>query len=286
MLPRCLPSWLIAAPLLVQALSIVKPRVDAVISQDDQVCIAYNTCSEKGLAYWNKLQTTLYQAQQGQIIDRDDSAVFAKHYRTEYYDSSSVELDLQQPLKNRDVDPMTEMDTWRVSGFDTILGRKDKDPAYYNIFDTHNGFIIADSNRRAGDSQQKLQWSELMYQTWVVASQKATQLTSALPGHQPGGPISNLRGVVQHFIVNKGTQQVLAAAYKANGWEPGYDGEDQWREFREENAGRKNFFFYGILGTDNVKGIVWLLNDHANEFGRKDISAIHVRWHMGNPDIW
>ncbi|KAL8669341.1 MAG: hypothetical protein Q9168_006066, partial [Polycauliona sp. 1 TL-2023] len=279
-------SLLTIAPLLTQARSIIQPRVDDSQQQDNEICLTYSTCSEKGLRYWNKLQTTLYQAQQGQIFDRDDSEVFKKYYYTAYDESSPVEPDLEQPLKNRGIDPATEMDTWRISGLNPSTGLRDKDAAYYNIFDTYNGFIIADSNRRAGDSQQRLPWSELMYQTCSLAEQKANQLALASPSeHHPGGPISNLRGVVQHFIVNKGTQQVLTAAYKANGWEAGYDQPDQWRVFREEDAGRKNFFFYGLLGTDNVKGTVWLLNDHANEIGRKDISAIYVRWSTGNPDI-
>lgn len=283
MLLRWLLSWLVIAPLLIQAFSIIKPRVDG-DEQDNEVCLAYNTCSQKGLGYWNKLHTTLYKAQLGQIVDRNDSALFEDHYFTEYRWSYSLDIELQQPLRNRNVDPATEMDTWQSSGLNPITQQRDKWPAYYNIFDTHNGFIIADSNRRAGDSQHALPWSELMYQTWKHAAQKADQLASK--DHPPGGPISNLRGVVQHFVVNKGTRLVLTAAYKAKGWEPGYDGEDQWRKFTEQDAGKKDFFFYGLLGTDNVKGTVWLLHDHANEIGRKDISAIWVRWYMGNPDIW
>ena len=81
---------------------------------------------------------------------------------------------------------------------------------------------------------------------------------------------------------------MLTAAYEAKGWQPGYDGAEQWRKFTEEQdgGGGKDYFFYGLLGTENVRGTVWLLRDHANEIGRKDVSAIWVRWYMGNPDIW
>ncbi|KAL8657712.1 MAG: hypothetical protein Q9226_001635 [Calogaya cf. arnoldii] len=283
MLLTWLSSWLIVAPLVIQALSIIKPRVDD-NTQDNEICLAYDTCSEKGYGYWNKLHTTLYQSQQGQIVDRNDSALFQSHYFTRYYDSEPLERELHQPLRDRDVDPTMPMDTWLSFGLNPMTQKRDKQPAYYNIFDTHNGFIIADNNNHKGDSQKALPWSELMYQTWKHAAQKANQLTGS--DHPPGGPISNLRGVVQHFIINKGTQQVLMAAYRAKGWEPGYDGEYQWRKFTEEDAGSKNYFFYALLGTDNVKGTVWLLNDHANEIGRKEISAIYTNWHMGNPDIW
>ena len=286
MLLSSLLSWLVISPLLIETLSIIQPRVGDVLQQDEEICLAYNTCSEKGLGYWNKLHTTLYQSQQGQIMDRNDSALFQTHYFARYDTSEPLDEELQQPLIDRKIDTAIEMDTWKIFGFDPISQQRDQTSAYYNIFDTHNGLIIAESNRRGGDSQQKLPWSELIYQTWSYAAKNADSLAATNAAHPPGGLISNLRGVVQHFIVNKGTQQVLTAAYNARGWAPGYDREDQWREFKEEDAGKKNFFFYALLGTDNVKGTVWLLNDHANEIGRKDISAIHVRWHMGNPDIW
>ena len=289
MLLRWLCSSLFIAPLLIQAHSIIKPRADGE-EQDNEICLTYDTCSQKGLGYWNTLHTTLYESQLGQTVDRNDSALFNTHYITEYRDSDPLDPDLQQSLRNRNVDPLTEMDTWQSSGLHPTTLQRDQWPAYYNIFDTHNGYIIADSNRRAGDSQRALPWSELIYQTWPLAAQKATQFASSSKSqhHPPGGPISNLRGVVQHFVVNKGTQQVLTAAYEAKGWQPGYDGAEQWRKFTEEQdgGGGKDFFFYGLLGTENVRGTVWLLRDHANEIGRKDVEAIWVRWYMGNPDIW
>ncbi|KAI4237654.1 MAG: hypothetical protein LQ349_001683 [Xanthoria aureola] len=272
MLLRWLWSWLFIAPLLIHALSIIKPRADG-DEQDNEICLAYDTCSKKGLGYWNTLHTTLYKAQLGLTVDRNDSALFNTHYITEYRDSDPLDPDLQQSLQNRNVDPTTEMDTWQSSGLHPSTHQRDQWPAYYNIFDTHNGYIIADSNRRAGDSQQALPWSELIYQTWQLAAQKATQLAT--------------HGKTQHPQAAPSRISAAWAAYEAKGWQPGYDGAEQWRKFtEEEDGGEKDFFFYGLLGTENVRGTVWLLRDHANEIGRKDVEAIWVRWYMGNPDIW
>lgn len=40
------------------------------------------------------------------------------------------------------------------------------------------------------------------------------------------------------------------------------------------------------MGTDNVKGVVFLLNDHSVEMGRKIITEVWTRWDTDFPDIW
>ncbi|KAL8677705.1 MAG: hypothetical protein Q9186_005889 [Xanthomendoza sp. 1 TL-2023] len=188
--------------------------------------------------------------------------------------------DLVRSFLNRQIVP-SFLDYWEISGLDPISLQRDRMPAYYDMFDTSGGVIVAHGNQRLWDSQKALPWSEIMYQTWPLAAQKANKLAAG-KNHPPGGPISNLRSVVQHVIHNKGTQTVMKAAYEANGFDPGYDGPEEWRKWTEED---NKPFFFAFLGTDNVKGTIWLLNDHANEIGRKEISVIWTRWHLGNPDI-
>ncbi|KAI4255905.1 MAG: hypothetical protein L6R42_006501 [Xanthoria sp. 1 TBL-2021] len=258
-----------------------KPRVDqGLFEKEDKVkCIDYSTCSIKGKEYWNILQTTLRQPQ---MCDRDDLELFEEHYFAEYDTSMMSDPDLRQALENRNIEA-TRMDTWEVSGLDPDTLTRDNKPAYYNIFDTQNGIIVAEGNWKFSDSQQVLEWSEIMYQTWRLAEERADILAGQDKNHLPGGPISNLRAVVQHIITNEVTRSVMKAAYDANGWVPGYDGPDEWRPWTEQTT---EPFFFGLMGTDNVKGTVWLLNDHADEIGRKEISVIWTRWHLGNPDIW
>ncbi|KAL9581650.1 MAG: hypothetical protein Q9212_003772 [Teloschistes hypoglaucus] len=270
---------------LIQALSIVKPRVDEAIGQPNNVnvqardvpCTDYESCGIKGLKYWNILTTTLANAMS---IDRNDFELFEEHYHALYDTTFMADEELLWPMQSRRMDP-SKIDHWEVSGIDPDTLRRDAAPAYYNQFDTNQGLIIAAGNWRAEDSQKALPWSEIIYHTWNMAANNANSLVSK--NHPPGGPISRLQSVVQHIVTNKVTQTVLKAAYEANGWVPGYDGPDEWRKWTEIDTGP---FFFGLLGTDNVKGSVWLLNDHAKEIGRKDISAIWSRWHMGNPDLW
>ncbi|KAL8798687.1 MAG: hypothetical protein Q9182_006473 [Xanthomendoza sp. 2 TL-2023] len=273
-------TLLLLTPFLIQALSFNKPKTDINVQQDDDVCLTFKACSENGYRYWNKLHTTLELSQQGKFVDRNNSELFQEHYFAEYDTTMVADPDLVQSFSKRQLDP-SFLDYWEISGFDPVTLRRDRMPAYYDIFDTHGGVIVAHGNQRRWDSQKAIPWSEIMYQTWQLAEQKANKLGGK--NHPHGGPISNLRSVVQHVIHNKGTQAVMKTAYEANGFVPGYDGPEEWRKWTEED---NKHFFFGFLGTDNIKGTIWLLNDHANELGRKQISAIWTRWHLGNPDIW
>lgn len=298
MLSKQLFPWLLITPLFTRALSIANPRaltarVDGNIQADDEVCITYKDCSQKGVSYRKLLRATLSQPQ---IIDRNDRDLFQDHYFAAYDASFTADPDIRQSLTNRGM-PTTNIDSWEIYGLDPKTLARDDSPAYYNLFDTNSGLIVAEGNWRAQDSQRALPWSEIIYQTWQLAAEKAdtlfiaSQRTQAYlegaftagAGHPPGGPISNLRSVVQHIVKNKGTQEVLKQAYKANGWQPGHDEPEGWRKWTEKETPQ---FFDALLGTDNVKGTVWLLRDHANEIGRKDIEAIWSRWYMRNPDIW
>ncbi|KAL8689299.1 MAG: hypothetical protein Q9218_005000 [Villophora microphyllina] len=278
MLLKHMLPWVVVAPRLILGLAVIKPRADGVIGQEESVpCTDYESCSVKGLNYWNELHTTLANATS---VDRDGSELFEEHYFAEYDATFMADPELQQPLLDRQMDP-SKIDNWEISGIDPDTLQRDHSPAYYNSFDTNQGLIIADGNWRAQDSQKALPWSEIIYQTWRLAEYKANSLAGK--NHPPGGPLSNLRSVVQHIVTNKVTQIVLKAAYDANQFAAGYDGSNEWRKWTEVD---NHPFFFGLLGTDNVKGTVWLLNDHAKEIGRKDISAVYSRWYMGNPDLW
>ncbi|KAL8844652.1 MAG: hypothetical protein Q9176_001165 [Flavoplaca citrina] len=285
------------APLLVQGLSIIKPRVGPGIDQPKNIeCkplvdqrlfeeqdkvkgVDYSTCSIKGYEYWNHLQETLRQPQ---ICDRDDSKLFKEHYFAEYDMSFLPYPEFEQAYEDRKIE-LAKMDTWEVSGLNPDTDLRDDGPAYYNDFDTYGGIIVATGNWKSADTQQVLQWSEIIYITWQLAKEHADILATQDKDHRPGGPISNLRSVIQHTITNKVTRSVIKAAYEANGWTPGNDGPNQWRNWTEQNT---KYFFFGLMGTDNVKGTVWLLNDHADEIGRKEIATIWTRWSHGSPDIW
>ena len=281
---------LLLCPSIVLTLSSPRPRglpaeVALPPDSDDELdeepgCADYSGCGSDGINYWNTLQTTLLNPQ---AVDRSTPpSLFEDHYIADVVPRLTVDADLRQSLRNRDMD-ISHIDLWQVSSNNSITKQRDPEPAYNNLFDTDHGFLIAEGNWRAKDSQRKLQWSEAIYQTWKLAEKRANELAVQGKGSPPGGPISNLQSVVRHSITNQGTQSVTRAAYAANDWIPGSDGPEEWRRFTETD---KQFFFFALIGTENVKGLLWLLRDHAVEIGRKEPATIWTRWCSSKPDIW
>ncbi|KAL8883811.1 MAG: hypothetical protein Q9205_006481 [Flavoplaca limonia] len=280
MLLRWSIPFLVAFPLLVQAFPAISTRAPPVledIPEESDVCEDYSSCSIKGYDYWNTLHDTLKNPQP---VDRaDTTAHFQRYYASEFADYYLIELEnppIELAMRSRGMN-LADMGLWEVNAFDPVQKTRSKLMAFYNAFDTAAGIIVAKANYRSNDrtaSENKLQWSEIMYQTWKLASAQEKE------EGKPYGPISNLRVVVQDQVENAETLKIVETAYVNNNWEP--DGDPEWRTWTEDSA---QSFFYSILGTPNVKGTVWLLKDHAAEIGRKDISAIHTRWY-GQLDIW
>ncbi|KAL8726787.1 MAG: hypothetical protein Q9166_006469 [cf. Caloplaca sp. 2 TL-2023] len=150
------------------------------------------------------------------------------------------ERELKQPFLNRNMD-YYYMDAWEVNSSDPVTEQRVRSMAYYNTFNTNTGVIVAKGNYRSADKEQKLQWSEIMYQTWQLATANAYTLAAEDRKHPPGGPISNIRSEVQHVVTNQGTKAVLRAAYEANNWRPGQDDAEEWREWTE--ASTRSFFW-------------------------------------------
>ncbi|KAL8998258.1 MAG: hypothetical protein Q9169_002662 [Polycauliona sp. 2 TL-2023] len=214
-------------------------------------------------------------------VDRADTTTqFQTYYDPDYagkYRIAQDDPEIEQAMLDRDMD-IADMGIWAVNAFDPVRQYRSILLAYYNAFNTRAGIIVAKANYRSNDRTAKvnqLQWSEIVYQTWKeAAAQEAEE-------QKPHGPISNLRAVIRSNVVNSGTQKVMTAAYKSNNWEPEKDTD--WRTWTKVSAPS---FFYGLLGTTNIKGVIWLLRDHAVEIGRKDISAIYTLWLEENLNIW
>ncbi|KAL8708109.1 MAG: hypothetical protein Q9220_006963 [cf. Caloplaca sp. 1 TL-2023] len=244
------------------------PQRDA--QSDDDVCSTYAQCGTDGLKYWNMLQTTIAQAAP---IDRADGLpIFTKFYAAQPTKQPDDMQTIQQDLINHGFDSNL-LSGWETVSKDPRTGASDPPPAAYdNDFDTKNGLLVANGNYRNWDSQKQLPWSEIIYQTWQVAQ-----------AHQEGGgPISNLKTIARKNVVNEGTLDVLESLYQTLRMSMG-QGDTTWYKWTEED---QPYFFYALLGTDNIKGIIWLLNDHASAIGRKEITEIWTRWPGEVPDMW
>ena len=59
---------------------------------------------------------------------------------------------------------------------------------------------------------------------------------------------------------------------------PGRESEDEtWRRWSRDD-GKTKLWWLALVGTDNCKGAVFLLTQHANEVGRKEVGDIWTRW--------
>ncbi|KAL8952256.1 MAG: hypothetical protein Q9222_001820 [Ikaeria aurantiellina] len=244
---------------------------------DDDFCSDYKTCGQKGLTYWNKLHDTLADPN---TRDRTDSLeIFKEYYTATFEETAPADADIHSDILQRGLDA-DYFDEWSV--MDNTPGSQNKYVPYTNHFNTQSGIIIAKSNFRNDDRAKQLPWSEIIYQTWHQARIYADhESLYGIKPHSPGGPLSNLQSVIQMICVNVQTQTVIRTLYDAMGWRP--EGDAQWRKWTEEE---QPYFFFALLGTDNVKGTVYLLNDHADEVGRKTVTVIWTRWDFFAPDVW
>ncbi|KAL8724940.1 MAG: hypothetical protein Q9181_006609 [Wetmoreana brouardii] len=239
---------------------------------DDVFCETYQKCGSKGLQYWNSLHTTLLQPFPS---DRTDGlAKFQSSYVIKEADedtSFSIKRVLQDLVNHGfDIQSLTGWDTWsKDPKTQQVSGRV---PPYSNDFDTKSGLLVAHSNYRQFDLQRTLPWSEIIFQSWQIIQ---TQ-------QEDGGPISNLRTIVRKEVQNPGAKTVLEVLYKSRQLSVN-QGDQTWTKWTEEDQA---YSFYALLGTDNVKGVVWLLNDHAAAIRKKTIKEIWTRWAERDPDMW
>ncbi|KAL8697005.1 MAG: hypothetical protein Q9201_007363 [Fulgogasparrea decipioides] len=250
---------------------------------DDSVCKDYKTCGERGHRYWQWLQGNVSLVQP---VDRTDGAeIFDTFYGIEFASLEDAVSQLEQDLANHGFED-EYIEAWAIFSKDPDTGEETVETAYRNMFYTYKGLIIAEENFREYDEQKKLPWSELMYQNWQVAKEWADDRRDdphfAHLEHPGGGLISSLQTVIQAKVQNDQTKAVIQTMFKSEGRE--WNVLDQtWYKY---TLAETSNWFYALLGTDNCKGTVWLLNDHAAEIGKKVITEIWVRYARPDPDIW
>ncbi|KAL8639823.1 MAG: hypothetical protein Q9228_003182 [Teloschistes exilis] len=264
--------WLL--PALIQTVPVHPSESDI----QNAMCDDFESCDVKGLKYWNGLYSTI---KTNPVADRTDGqAIFKQHYHAES-EPYQPDVDIARDLQTHNIDPKN-MDKWTIDSVDQTTHTLNRDDAYANAINTNDGVIIALENWKDDDTaQERLPWSELMYNCYLQAQALADQRHAKDPSVPPGGPISNLRVVYQRTVVNAETLQVLRTMYEANKFRQGSD--RVWRLWNEQDT---RYFFYALVGTPNVRGTLWLLNDHAQEIGGKMPVRVYTRWEYDYPDIW
>lgn len=271
--------FLILSPCFTHAVPVEKGDASSGNKQEyEDVCQDYKTCGSKGLQYWNWLQGNISSPD---LVDRSDGkAIYDRSYLS---DSRLLGAGILRPqdllnhaLPNLD-DPAYTY--WLTSSVNPHTGVESEEVAYKNAINTRDGVLIALSNFREVDEAKTLPWSELMYQTWQESKAYDNRRTSKTG--MEGRNLSTLKHSIQHTIVNVQTLQIMELIYTRTGYTPRRD--PTWRRWTEEETPS---WFFALLGTDNCKGTVFLLTQHAVEAGKKEIAEIWTFWDDEYPNIW
>ncbi|KAL8723701.1 MAG: hypothetical protein Q9181_007221 [Wetmoreana brouardii] len=236
--------------------------------ENDSPCERYSICGSKGRQNWQNLLATVKASS---LLDtKDGHEDYIKYYKANRVDRDGSGQEVTQDLVTRGLSPLEDYQKWVCNSRQFADGPENEEvehEPYQNLFDPEDGVIIATYNWRPQDTQKKLQWSDIVFETYLQTL-------------GPEQSVSNLQSVIQVDIINTGTFSILKEAYESISLE--LTNDDQWRKWTLKD---QPYFFYALLGTDNVKGTVWLLNDHAASIGNKVISQI---WTRGDPhiDIW
>ncbi|KAI4188520.1 MAG: hypothetical protein L6R41_002082 [Letrouitia leprolyta] len=232
------------------------------VQGDEDSCLQYSRCSIQGKFYWSKLIANLAISKP---VDKPSTLkIFDTYYGASHERRNNAGQEIEQDLINHGMSPIDDYQKWNVF---SLPDGDVEDSAYQNLFNTNDGVIIATSNFRKEDMQKKLQWSDIVYQIYHRSL-------------EPGQAFSDLQAVIQVDVVNTGAYNVARSAYASTGLN--INADNVWRRWTMND---QRFHFYSFLGTDSVKGTVWLLHDRPNELRKKVITEIWTRF--GNHfDIW
>lgn len=174
------------------------------IQEMESPCPNYSRCGRDGRKYWDRLMATL--ASPNPVDRADGFEIYKLYYGHSRVSRSGAGQEVEQDLLKYNLGPLDDhYQRWHVFSLPSEDLDVDQDAPYQNLFNTNTGVIIGVYNWRAEDhSPKQLQWSEIAYQTYLLAL-------------KPGQSISALQVVIKTDIVNAGTYNVAKSAYKSIG---------------------------------------------------------------------
>ena len=171
------------------------------------------------------------------------------------------------PLLEPTVDPQAlgsenlRLDDWTNVVVRSKESRPEDIETYSNYFNPIHGSIICSNNDKSqdqNDPDERLQWSEVMFQVYKKMAKDSLQSTT------------ELRTIWRSWVVNRSTMYILAEAQ----WFGTDEGPPRdMGTYDEYRAGDRGVF--AILGSPNGSGVVRMLSDHCNTF-RKTIISVRV----------
>lgn len=196
----------------------------------------------KGVEYWSMLTKALTQRPR----DSDHGETF----NTRYTNTKTANADLS--VTAREAVGGQRDGIFSVSTASKGAGKSNA--AYSNFVDPKAGIILADSNyaEKDIDSEQTLGTKRVPNSEILV-----NQLLSV------GGDLKKLNQIIRSNIANQKTQEILSLIEQKI---LDRNVEKTWTPANPE--------FFALLGTDNVKGIAFLLSQHVEGTGGKSIVNI------------
>ena len=143
-----------------------------------------------------------------------------------------------------------------------VKSRGFSDEIYSNFFCPAQGSIFCPLNDKTldhNDPQDRLHWSDIVFQIYETEAVRARQ------------PLSLLRTVWRFWIVNADTDTILGEAKRFGS--PMHEGLP-YIEYRP--GGDNDSGFFALLGCPNGSGVVRMLTDHCSALGRKTITSVRV----------
>lgn len=210
---------------------------------------------------WNE-----YTANGNKAIARQDGAI---RYNPEDLSKPSWKTKYQEdPAKTVDVTEAGPAGLFKAIGLSpkaeytrlTEFTDKNNKPVHQCSYNKDQKSIIADSNFRKKDNnppEEQLLWSELTFQRWKEIA---------------GDDVAQLKFVIRQHIVNKGSVNTLEEAYNKLGIPP-----NKKAEFypSSDNPAMDNAF-RTLAGTDNAKGVFYMMADHHRELQNLKVVKIHT----------
>ena len=137
--------------------------------------------------------------------------------------------------------------------------RRDKETAYINYIDGHNGVVLTTEMFKVNDqnSPDKQLWaSEVIWQSWFHLAKIEERAASCL------------QTIGQYFVTNEETSQIIweSLQFSAATREGPTTGHVEYTPL--DNG------FYALLGSPNGKAMMRMLSDHKSHIGYKTVERI------------
>ena len=181
------------------------------------------------------------------------------NYNTEGFECPP---DHGEEVENALSDENIDLEAWRSV---TVRSRQCAEIVYSNFFYPAQGSIFCAYNDKTKDSKDRLDWSEIVFQTYQTEADWALQSPKLL------------RTIWRFWIVNPDIDTILGQAKSFDN--PIH--EDSPYMGNRLGDGDNDSDFFALLGYPNGSGVVRMLIDHCSTLGIKTITSVRL---LDSPD--